>query len=316
MAEELEPHHAPRDSVLAPLEANPSASATHSTSATTTADAFFVRSWLLEKSENSRNAYARIAREYLTFTAPRTLRQTALSDLQNFLQVKSHHAKATQAQARAVLKSLYSFAVRTGYLTANLGAFLKSVRLESKLTERYLTEDEVRAMIRSAELPRDRALLRLLYAAGLRVSECVGLSWEDIQPRGEGALLKITGKGDKVRVVAIPSTTWEDLRALRTPEMRDGHAVFFPNYADSRRLSARQVVNIVKRAAFLAGIAKAVSPHWLRHAHASHALDRGAPIHLVQATLGHASIATTGKYLHARPDESSGSYLDSGSASE
>ncbi|MBU4356156.1 MAG: tyrosine-type recombinase/integrase, partial [Proteobacteria bacterium] len=62
-------------------------------------------------------------------------------------------------------------------------------------------------------------------------------------------------------------------------------------------------------AAIRAGIEGAVSPHWLRHAHASHALDRGAPIHLVQATLGHASVATTGKYLHARPDDSSARYL-------
>ena len=65
----------------------------------------------------------------------------------------------------------------------------------------------------------------------------------------------------------------------------------------------------MKRAAARAGIDLPVSPHWFRHAHASHALDRGAPIHLVQATLGHASIATTGRYLHARPRDSSSRYL-------
>jgi integrase/recombinase XerD len=69
------------------------------------------------------------------------------------------------------------------------------------------------------------------------------------------------------------------------------------------------VWRIVRAAAARAGISLAVSPHWLRHAHASHALDRGAPIHLVQATLGHASVATTGKYLHARPTDSSARYL-------
>jgi site-specific recombinase XerD len=65
----------------------------------------------------------------------------------------------------------------------------------------------------------------------------------------------------------------------------------------------------VKQAGKRAGLEASVSPHWLRHAHASHALDRGAPIHLVQATLGHASISTTGRYLHARPKESSGRFL-------
>lgn len=69
-------------------------------------------------------------------------------------------------------------------------------------------------------------------------------------------------------------------------------------------------MRIVRAVARRVGIDANVSPHWLRHAHASHSLDRGAPIHLVQATLGHASIATTGKYLHARPQDSSARYLE------
>jgi integrase/recombinase XerD len=291
-------------------------------SARNSSDAFFIRSWVLEKAENSRVAYLRISSEYLKFIEPRSLQKTELSDLQNFLEIKTHHSKATQAQRRAVLKSLYSFGLRTGYLPANLGAFLKSVRLESKLTNRYLTEEEVQAMLRLTENPRDRALLRLLYSGGLRVSECVGLSWEDFQEKnpnpekidgsggGGGALVKVEGKGEKTRVVLISPATWEEIKALRSEKAKPAHAVFQPNYEGSSRLGVRQVVNIVKQAALRAGISKAVSPHWLRHAHASHALDRGAPIHLVQATLGHASIATTGKYLHARPQESSGGYLD------
>jgi integrase/recombinase XerD len=74
-------------------------------------------------------------------------------------------------------------------------------------------------------------------------------------------------------------------------------------------MPARRGFGIVLEAAQRAGVELAVSPHWLRHAHASHALDRGAPIHLVQATLGHASVATTGHYLHARPTDSSARYL-------
>ncbi len=74
-------------------------------------------------------------------------------------------------------------------------------------------------------------------------------------------------------------------------------------------LSSSAVYRIVRQAAERTGLPAGVSPHWLRHAHASHALDRGAPIHLVQATLGHASVATTGRYLHARPNDSSARYL-------
>lgn len=84
-----------------------------------------------------------------------------------------------------------------------------------------------------------------------------------------------------------------------------------PVFRSRRRghLHPTQVWRIVGRPAWRAGIGKAVSTHWLRHAHASHALDRGAPIHLVQSTLGHASVATTGRYLHARPADSSANYL-------
>ena len=74
-------------------------------------------------------------------------------------------------------------------------------------------------------------------------------------------------------------------------------------------LTARQAQRLVEAAAKRAGLRASVSPHWLRHAHATHALERGAPIHLVAATLGHASVATTGKYLHARPTDSSSRYL-------
>jgi integrase/recombinase XerD len=75
-------------------------------------------------------------------------------------------------------------------------------------------------------------------------------------------------------------------------------------------LERSRVTRIVREASQRAGITTNVSTHWLRHAHASHALDRGAPIHLVQATLGHRSVATTSRYLHARPDESSAAYFD------
>ncbi len=86
-------------------------------------------------------------------------------------------------------------------------------------------------------------------------------------------------------------------------------APFFVSRKGKAHLHPSQVHRIVQTAPVRAGVKVPVSPHWLRHAHASHALDRGAPIHLVQATLGHASVATTGKYLHARPEDSSAKYL-------
>ena len=107
----------------------------------------------------------------------------------------------------------------------------------------------------------------------------------------------------------VPQRVWTSLMSLRG-EAPDQGPVF--RSRKGGHLDESQVWRIVRKAAKRAGIEKAVSCHWLRHAHASHALDRGAPIHLVQATMGHSSISTTGKYLHARPTDSSGNYLPVG----
>ena len=114
------------------------------------------------------------------------------------------------------------------------------------------------------------------------------------------------GKGGKTRAVLLPRVTWTLLAALRGEAGPDA-----PMFRSRRGglLDASQVHRVVKAAAARAGLPPGVSAHWLRHAHASHALDCGAPVHLVQATLGHASVATTGRYLHASPTDSSAKYL-------
>jgi integrase/recombinase XerD len=116
----------------------------------------------------------------------------------------------------------------------------------------------------------------------------------------------VLGKGGKTRTVLLPGSVWKELQALCWGK-RPGEPVFRSQKGGP--LSTSQALRIVKKAARRAGFSERVSPHWLRHAHASHALDRGAPIHLVQATLGHSSVATTGRYLHARPTDSSARYL-------
>ncbi len=114
-------------------------------------------------------------------------------------------------------------------------------------------------------------------------------------------------QGGKTRAVLLSSDTWAEVVALRGQAGPDSPVFVSPRVPG--HLHPSQVKRIVEAAASRAGVEAPVSPHWLRHAHASHALDRGAPIHLVQTTLGHASIATTGKYLHARPEDSSARYL-------
>ena len=121
--------------------------------------------------------------------------------------------------------------------------------------------------------------------------------------------LSILGKGEKPRQVLLPEIVSRSLITLRGDEGAND-----PVFASRKggRLTARAVHGMVKRTAARAGVNAAISPHWLRHAHGSHAIDEGAPLHEVQATLGHANVSTTSGYLHARPGSSSGLKLDPG----
>jgi integrase/recombinase XerD len=216
-------------------------------------------------------------------------------------------APATRIRALSAVKSLLTFGQRTGFLILNVGAALKLPPRKDTLAERILDEAEVHTLLAREPGHRNRVLLRLLYRAGLRVSEIAGLSWRDLHARDEGGQITVFGKGGKTRTVLLPADVWRDLVSLR------GDAALEDPVFRSRRgrhLDPSAVFRIVRRAAERAELEAQgkVSPHWLRHAHATHALERGAPIHLVQATLGHASVATTGRYLHARPTDSSARY--------
>ena len=136
----------------------------------------------------------------------------------------------------------------------------------------------------------------------------------------EAGQLTVFGKGGKNRAVLVPAALWSDLL-----ELRDGGASEGPVFASRRKTLVgtesalmRRVVRpldlsminlIVAQAARAAGLGKKVSPHWMRHAHASQALDSGTRLHVLQATLGHSSFTTTSRYVHVRPDDSSSLYL-------
>jgi site-specific recombinase XerD len=175
------------------------------------------------------------------------------------------------------------------------------------LAKRIINEVEVSLLIRAAPSKRDPVLLEVIYAGGLRVSETVSLTWPDVLSRDDRVQLSITGK---VRQVLLPEIVSRSLLSLRG-DAGDGDHLLRSRLGGGK-LTERNVNAMVKRAAAKAGINEAVSPHWLRHAHGSHAIDRGASLPEVQTTLGHGNIATTSGYLHARPDTSSGLHLDPG----
>jgi integrase/recombinase XerD len=262
--------------------------------------------WLHGRPRTTQRAYTFEVQRMLA-AAGKPLQRITLGDLQGYFSTLEPLAPASQARAVNAVKSLFAFAKKIGYLTFNPGAAIFSPKIKKNLAERILPEPQVHRLLALEPHPRNRVLLRLLYAAGGRVSEICNLKWRDVQPRDAAGQITIFGKGGKTRTVLLSADTWQEIFGLRGESEPD--APVFPSRKGQGHLHPSQAWRIVRAAAERAGIEGAVSPHWLRHAHASHALDRGCPIHLVQATLGHASVATTGKYLHARPDDSSARYL-------
>jgi integrase/recombinase XerD len=276
------------------------------------ADALVINTWLRSHTRNTRTAYqGDIARFVNTVGKP--LREITATDLQDYAdQLRQddgrEYAPSSKARMLWAVKSLLSFCRRQGYLQFDIGEVVRVPSVPNDLAERILPESAMLKMIHTEANQRNQTLLQVLYVSGARVSEITTLRWRDVAQNGDAGQLTLHGKGGKDRVVLLSADTWSRLVALR--QNAGGDAPVFQSRKGGH-LTTRQVARIVKDAANRAGLENAgdVSPHWFRHAHASHALDRGAPVHLVQQTLGHASLTTTSKYSHARPGDSSGRYL-------
>ncbi|MFN3159214.1 MAG: tyrosine-type recombinase/integrase [Rubinisphaera brasiliensis] len=270
-------------------------------------DKQLIELWLHGRPPHTQRAYRREADRFVNFIEI-GLRSVRLADIQRF----ANHVKETGLRASSIqrslsaVKSLFTFGFKLGYFPFDVGRAVKVPSFRNELAERILGEADVLRIISLEPNPRNRAILLTLYAGGFRVSEICSLKWKDLQERDSAGQITVFGKGGKTRAVLIPDSVWGALQRLRGESGEDS-----PVFRSRKggHLDESAIWRIVRKASERAGIDKTVSCHWFRHAHASHALDRGCPIHLVQATLGHSSVATTGKYLHARPNESSGSYL-------
>ncbi len=275
-------------------------------------DDHLIELWLRPRSPRTCRAYqADITAFRARITSP--LRDLTLSDLYGFQDSLAGLAPATRARKISSVKSLLSKGHKLGYLPINLGAGWELPKIENVLGERILAEHQVRDLLAAAQNQRDRALLRIFYYGGLRISEVCGLRVRHLQPNGEAGQVSVFGKGGRTRTVLLKASVWRELEQLRTDDPEE--PVFRSRQrrpsgtSNANQMNPSQVHNIVKEAARRAGLPTGVSAHWLRHAHVSHALDNNAPIHLVQATVGHASLTTTSRYAHARPNESSSTYL-------
>jgi integrase/recombinase XerD len=283
-------------------------------------DAQLVAVWLKSHADGSAHTvrvYRRVGERFIVALAAAGagLRSATVEDVQAALEAMRAKEDGEPVKAATVntyvaaVKSFLGFAHRVGYTRFNAAPLIKLKKAPRQVAQRILGELEVGMLIKAARPGRDRLLLQVAYFGGLRVSELVALTWVRVIRRDSGeAQLSILGKGDKAREVLIPAAIAGPLLAsrgdapARTP-------IFVSVRNTGHALTERAVNYIVKDAAERAGINPAASIHWLRHAHASHAIDNGAPVTLVQATLGHSDLKTTSVYAHARPGESSGRYL-------
>jgi integrase/recombinase XerD len=204
----------------------------------------------------------------------------------------------------ASIRGFYRFAYGDGLIERDIAAHLDLPR-QPRLLPETLTVAEVDALLEAAPDLRARALLELLYAAGLRVSEALGLDREDLST--DGGFVRVIGKGDKERLVPVGDIAldwlarWIEegrpaLLAVAHVEPARGGPLFLGERGG--RLARQQAFAIVKTAARSAGLPEAISPHTLRHSFATHLLEGGADLRIVQELLGHASISTTQLYTH------------------
>jgi integrase/recombinase XerC len=222
---------------------------------------------------------------------------------------RTHHP-ATLGRKLAALRSFFRFLVREGVCSLDPTAGIPSPRMPRRLPA-PLSVDDCNALIESGsggppsdgDTPgelRDRALVELLYGAGLRVAELTSLDVRDVDlHRGE---LRVLGKGRVERVVPVPRAARQALDAWLGARRRPGvlaeplFVALRSRPGGPRRLGARDVRRILKRRGRRAGIADRVHPHRLRHSYATHLLDMGADLREIQELLGHASLSTTQKY--------------------
>jgi integrase/recombinase XerD len=223
---------------------------------------------------------------------------------------------STQAKCLTAVKSLLTYAYKLQindegdtYLKRDPGRLVALPKAKDTLAERILEQGDVLRMIHLTPKLRDRVMLATLYGSGARVSELARLCWRDCKPRDDdGGQITLFGKGRKTRTVVLSKDFWALLLRIR-PDQPDPDAPVFPSQKGGGPLDTSSIWRVVRKAAERVDIALPVSPHWLRHACASHSLDGGATLALVQATLGHSNAATTGRYLHAKPRDGASNYL-------
>jgi len=253
--------------------------------------------FLKKKKADSLEVDRKVLRDYLTYLT------------------KQGIVKASIARKLSAIRSFYRYLVREKIISANPIEMVSSPKLDKRLPS-FLTLEEVERLLNAPDLStpqgqRDRALLELLYASGLRVSELVNLNLNQIDL--DTNEIRVWGKGSKERMVLMGEPAAEALRNYLKqgrPKLlaeKRGNALFLNRYG--QRLPERRVQRILEQYAKKSDIGKRVHPHMLRHTFATHLLDGGADLRVVQELLGHARLSSTQIYTHVTKGQARKVYL-------
>ena len=187
----------------------------------------------------------------------------------------------------------------TNILKKDITLTIKRPKKEKKIPS-VLTKDEVKKLINSADTKKSKLMISMLYACGFRVSELTNLKIKDLNFEEKIGYVK-QGKGRKDRMFNIPNFLLEDLKSFSEMQKQSGQEFLFSG--PKGRLSSRNLQKIVSKLSFKAGINKPVHPHTLRHCYATHLLEDGVDIRMIQVLLGHSNLSTTEIYTHVSAEQ-------------
>jgi integrase/recombinase XerC len=257
--------------------------------------------------------------DYMESAGDTSVEALNLKCLRGFLREMSGYGFSGSSIARklSAVRGFIKFLTERGVINADVSVGLRGPRADPSIPRAITYEDVVRMMDlaekKSRKGARDRLILELLYGGGLRVNELVSLRWSDVDL--DERELRVMGKGSKERRTYFGKPVkelliaWKQNAALKGHETKDDAPVFYPEKNGAKRLTERTVhrmIVAVSRALGMFG----VSPHTMRHSFATHMLERGAPLRVIQELMGHESLATTQKYLKVSAEHIKKSYLE------
>ena len=276
-------------------------------SSTDLIDQFLDAVWVEQGlSKNTLSAYSSDLRIFAKWLSDKSMLDVDKSDLSRFLAARYAAGIGNRSTARILssLRRFYGYYIRENSLIIDPTLLIESPHIGRPLPI-SLSELDVELLLNAPEVTntngfRDKTMLEVLYATGLRVSELVGLKFEQISFRQ--GVVRIIGKGNKERLVPVgeEAMSWLEAYMIQARKKLLGERqcdyLFVTNRGDG--MTRQAFWHIIKRHAKKAGISKVLSPHTLRHAFATHLLNHGADLRVVQLLLGHADLSTTQIYTH------------------